>query len=78
MKPTSNEDVSHHFEVGKEEDASGNVKNSESPDKTFDINKTVKRLRLYVQMIIFYPITNIYELFTVIIKRMCIKIILCN
>lgn len=54
MKPTSSEDVSHHFEVGKEEDASTNVKNSESPDKTFDINKTVKRLRLYVKIVSLY------------------------
>ena len=54
MKPTSNEDVSHHFEVGKEEDSSTNVKNSESPDKTFDINKTVKRLRLYVKIVSLY------------------------
>ena len=40
MKPTTNEDVSHHFEVGKEEDSSGDVKKTlKVQKKVFDINK---------------------------------------
>ena len=48
MKPISNEDVSQQLEAGKEEDACSLKKRKNSDDKTFDINKTVKRLRLYV------------------------------
>ena len=48
MKPISNEDVSHQLEAEKDEDASSLNKRKNSDDKTFDINKTVKRLRLYV------------------------------
>ena len=48
MKPISNEDVSHQLEAEKDEDASSLSKRKNSDDKTVDINKTVKRLRLYV------------------------------
>ena len=48
MKPISNEDVSHQLEAEKDDDASSLNKRKNSDDKTVDINKTVKRLRLYV------------------------------
>ena len=48
MKPISNEDVSHQLEAEKDDDASSLSKRKNSDDKTVDINKTVKRLRLYV------------------------------